>query len=105
MLKDIPKSYIKYITNTIDQGLAKNVVKFRNQHLRKMANDPEYKKVRDEERKVMFLEANISKTGVLDLQEWEEFNQKEMEKAKELSGIEELPYPSRTVLKESWKAF
>jgi hypothetical protein len=34
MLKDIPRSYIKYITNTIDQGLAKNVVKFRNQHLR-----------------------------------------------------------------------
>jgi hypothetical protein len=36
----------------------------------------------------MFLEANISNTGVLDLQEWREFNKKEMEKAKELSGLD-----------------
>jgi hypothetical protein len=70
-----------------------------------MAHEPKYKKARDKERKKMFEEANISKTGALDLQEWEEFNQKEMVKAKELSGIDDLPYPSKTVLKESWKAF
>ena len=91
MIKHIPKRYIKYVTNTIEQGLPIEVTRFRNKHLRKMIHDPEYKKARDEERKQMFLESNVSKTGVLTLQEWKDFNEKEMEKAKELSGLEKLP--------------
>ena len=105
LMGEVPAAYIKYVSKTIEQGLSQEVTTFRNEYIKKMVHDFEYKKQRDNEREQMFKNANLSGNGILSLREWKQFNLAEMEKAKELSGIEDLPNPSNTVLKESWKTF